>query len=251
MATTPTTSTITTDVTEAKTFLQKHERLIVTTLVLAAAIFIGNKFLNLSAARDQRAATAASATLQAQQDTNKQLAAQIAQTVADYKTLVVQLTQQNTQLQQQVNTRTVVLQQQVATDKTLPLPDLGKRWAQLANIKPSDISATSTGITVTPAGALTTLIALEQVPVLNANLSDVSAQKANLQTELTASNTLTAEQASEITGLNTAAGEQDKSCKAQIASAKADARKGKLKSFGIGVGVGVGVVVAFVVAHAL
>lgn len=222
-----------------ETWLQKHERILITVLVLGASLFIGDKFLNLSAARDERAATAAAATLTAQQTTNNQLAAQIAQTVADYKTLVVQLTQQNAQLTANQSQRTIVLQQQVKTDATLPLPDLGNRWAGLANIGTSDITATTAGITVTPQGALSTVTQLEQVPVLQQNLADQKTETANLNTELGASNALTGQLQTQVTNLNTTIVDKDKSCKADITAAKAEARKGKLKAFAYGFVAGV------------
>lgn len=243
-------STVHTAETEVKTFIQKHERFLLITLALIIGLYIGNKVLDYSAERDQRTANQAAQILTQQQTLNQQLTAQVAKDASDYKALVVQLTQQNAILQTQIAQRQVVYQTQVATDKTLPMPDLGNRWAQLASLKPDDITATTAGITVTPQGALDTVTDLEQVPVLTANLADVNSEKDNLASELTASNGVNSDLITQVAGLKTAAVDADKSCKAQVASVKATARKGKLRSFLYGVGVGAGAVTVLVL-HAL
>ncbi len=130
------------------------------------------------------------------------------------------------------------------------MPELGNRWASLASLKPGDIMASTAGITVTPQGALDTVTVLEQVPVLTADLADVSKQKDNLSSELTSSDTLNTNLVAQVKGLQTAAVDQDKSCKSEITSVKASARKGKLHAFLYGAGVGAGVVTALVI-HAL
>lgn len=243
-------TTIQTEVTEVKSFIQKHERFLLITLGLFIALFVGNKILDTMSTRDRAAATQAAQVLTQQNTINQQLAAQVAKDTADYKALVIQLTQQNAVLQTQIVQRQVVYQQQVAVDKTMPMPDLGNRWAKLASLNPSDITATTSGITVTPQGALDTVTNLEQLPVLKANLQDVTIQKGNLSTELDASDALNGQLNGQVKGLEIAAVDKDKSCKADIASVKADARKGKLKAFLYGTGVGVGVTLGFVL-HAI
>lgn len=243
-------TTAKTDVAVAKSWLLLHERLIVIVLLLAASLFIGNKFLSHVAEKDNAAAAQTQQVLQAQQATDKALIAQVAQQTQQYQALVVQLSQQNAQLAEASQQRTVVLQQQVAKDQTLPLPDLGNRWAQLASIKPSDINASTAGITVTPSGALSTVTQLEKVPVLESNVQDGQTQITNDTKELTASNSLIASQVVEIDGLKLTITDQDKACKTEVAAIKSTARKGKLKAFLYGAGVGAGIVTGLVI-HAL
>lgn len=243
-------TTIQTDITEVKSFIQKHERFLLVSLALFVALFFGNKFLDTMATRDRASATQAAQVLTQQNALNAAQAAQIAKDTADYKALVVQLTQQNAVLQTQIAQRQVVYQQQVAVDKTMPMPDLGNRWAKLASLNPSDITATAAGITVTPQGALDTVTNLEQLPVLKANLQDVITQKGNLSTELDSSDALNGQLTGQVKGLEIAAVDKDKVCKADLTAAKAEARKGKLKAFLYGAGVGAGVVTAFVI-HAM
>jgi hypothetical protein len=238
------------NVVKAESWLKAHERLIIVVLSIAAALFIGDKILTNQATHDKAISDAAVQQLADQKTENAAILAQVKQTTDQYQVLVTQLTQQNAQLAANVQTRTVVLQQQVKADAALPLPDLGNRWAQLANIKPSDMSASTAGITMTPLGALQTVQALEQVPVLTANLADTVTQKENLSKELASSDNLKSQLITQVAGLQTTVVEQDKTCKAQLTTAKAEARKGKLKAFLYGAGVGVGVTLGFVI-HAI
>lgn len=233
---------------KAETWLKAHERILIVAIFALASVFCVDKFLNVTAARDKAAASQAAQVLTQQQAFNQQLATQVAVAQKNNQDLLVQLTQQNAVLQEQQSQRTVVLQQQVATDKSLPMPDLGNRWAKLAQLNPTDIQATTAGITVTPQGALDTTTALEQVPVLQSNLSDEATQNTNLSTELSSTKTVNTDLVSQVAGLNTQITDQNKACKDEIASTKAQARKGKLKSFLVGVSVGVGAVVALVIA---
>jgi multidrug efflux pump subunit AcrA (membrane-fusion protein) len=248
--TTPTTTTLTTEIAKAESWLKTHERLIIVTLAILAGLYIGTKVLDNAATRDRAAATQAAQVLTQQQAVNQQLATQIAIATKNNQDLVLQLTQQNAILQTQQTQRTVVLQQQVAVDKALPMPDLGNRWTYLASLKQGDLAATTAGITVTPQGALDTVTKLEQLPVAQSNLEDVTKQRDNLNTELGSTTDLNSKLVTQVDGLKTEAIDKDKSCKADIASVKADARKGKLKSFLYGAGVGVGVTLGLVL-HAV
>jgi len=242
--------TLTTEVQKVESWLKTHERLLIVVILALSTLYLGDKFLTGIENRDRAAATQAAQILTIQQTANATLAAQVAIAQKNNQDLIVQLSQQNAILQTQQAQRTVVLTQQVATDKTLPLPDLGNRWAKLAGLNPGDITATTAGISVTPQGALSTTTTLEQLPVAQANVADLSTQNKNLVTEIASETTLNTQKDSEITGLNIAAVDASKSCKADIASAKAQARKGKFKAFLYGAGVGVGVTVALVL-HAV
>lgn len=239
------------DATTAKTWLQKHERIVLTALVLLAGSWFGDHWLNVTAAHDKQQAAIAAQQLDEQKTKDTQLAAQVTQLSSQYQTVVTQLTQENAQLTSKVQNRVTVLHDQVQTDQSLPLPDLGARWAQLANIAPADISASTAGITVTDTGARETVSQLEQVPVLQANLKDTQTIADNKQDELTKANAVVTAQTTQIAGLNTTITDDDKSCKADIASVKATARKGKFKSFLYGVGVGAGAIIGIIIDHKL
>lgn len=228
-------------------WLQRHERILIVTLLIVTTLFLGNRFLSNIAAKDKLVADVAVQQLNAQKEQNTQLAAQVKQTSDQYQALIITLTQQNAQLAAAQQQRTVVLQQQVKTDNTMSLPDLGTRWAKLASLAPTDITASTSGITVSDMGARQTVVQLEQVPVLQQNLSDEQTVADNRLTELTKANDLIGGLKQQVVGLNVTVTEQDKTCKAEITSVKASARKGKFKAFLTGVGVGAGVVTALVI----
>jgi multidrug efflux pump subunit AcrA (membrane-fusion protein) len=237
---------ITTEAQTGLTWLQKHERLFLALMVTLAIVFLGNKWLSKVAANDQAKAIAAQQVLTQQQATDRQLAIQVQQSTAQYQALITTLSQENAQLASAIQNRTVVLQQQQATDKTLTLPALGNRWSDLAQLQPGDLTATDSGITVTPQAARSTVVQLEQVPVLTQNLKDETAVANNRQTELTKANDLIGGLNQQVTGLNLTLTDKDKACKTEITSVKATSRKGKMQWFLRGLAVGGGIVTALV-----
>lgn len=240
-------TTVKADATTSLTWLQKHERIVIIFLVLAAVTWLGQKYLDVRADRDKQAATVATQQLDVQKTQNAQLAVQVGQLNNQYQALQVQLTQENAQLAAAMSSRVTVLHDQQATDKTMPLPDLGNRWAQLAGIAPTDITASTAGITVTDTGARSTVSKLEQVPVLQANLKDSQTIATNRQDELTKANGLIDGLNLQVTNLNKTVTDDDTACKAEIASTKAEANKSKTKWFKVGFGVGF--ITGFVVDH--
>src|ERR1700679_1534020 len=112
------------EVTKVESWFKAHEKILIVAILALTTLFLGNKFLDTVATRDRAAATQAAQVLTQQQTLNQTLAAQVAAAQQNNQALIVQLSQQNAVLQTQQTQRTVVLTQQVATDKTLPLPDL-------------------------------------------------------------------------------------------------------------------------------
>ncbi len=208
-----------------------HERLIITLVIISSLLFVGNKFLNHEADKDKAAATVAQQTLQLQADQNKTLAAQVAQTQQQYTLLVTQISQQNSQLAQATTQRTVVLQQQQATDQSVPIPDLGNRWAQLEKLDPSSLTANTQGIEVTPEAARTTVEQLEEIPVLQANIGAEQATAANLQKVIDSATVLNTQLTDQVKGLSEQNVDQTKACSTEITAVKAEARKSKLHWF--------------------
>jgi len=230
--------TVKQDTQVALTWLQKHERLIIVFLVLLAGSWFGQKYLDRVADRDKQAATVAVSQLNEQKAQNTQLANQIAQLSGQYQTLQVQIAQENVQLANAMQSRVTVLHDQQQVDKTLPLPDLGNRWAHLSGIAPTDISASPVGITVTDTGARQTVEQLEQVPVLQANLKDEQTIADNRQQEVDKANLLIDGLNTQVSGLNKTILDEETVCKAEVASTKADVNKSKSKWFKVGFGLG-------------
>lgn len=250
MSTTPVTTEVTTAAKSAESWMQKHERIVIVSLVLAAGSWFGNHWIDARADHDNAAAAAAAQQLNDQKAKDAQLAAQVTQLNTQYQGIVAQLSAQNAALASAMQNRTVVLQQQQATDRTLPLPDLGNRWTALAGLAPGDLTASPTGITVTDTGARQTVETLEQVPVLTANLKDETTIADNRQTELTKANTLISGLNNQVDGLHTTISDEEKSCKAQVTAVKAEARKDKKNWFLRGLAIGAGIALT-AVTHGL
>lgn len=232
-------------VTELKTWLQKHERIVIIILILSALLLGGNKYINYQAEVAKTQATLAAQTLTQQQQANAQIAQQVQATTAQYQQMIATLTQQNTSLAASIGARNTALQTQKQVDSTLPVPDLAKRWQALANVPASDMVATGNAITVNIEGALATVQQLEQLPTLLANLKDTQQIASNRQAELGKADALITGLNTQVTGLNKQITDQDKSCKAEIASVKASARKSKRNWFITGVVTGAAVVAHF------
>lgn len=213
----------------AKTWLQKHERLIVIVLVLALLGWGTNKVFNLIDNRDKQAATLSAQTLAAQQQKDQALSQAVATSTQQYQVLIQTLTQQNTQLANAVSVRNSALTVQQSADKTLTPSALADRWTLLTKAVSGSIIDNGTTIQVTPDTALTTVQQLEQVPVLTLNLEDQGTELTNTKNELASANQVIGTQKQEIAGLNTQVIDQKKADDAALTQAKADARKSKLK----------------------
>lgn len=240
--------TVKKDVTEAKSWLLAHERLIIFGLLLGFAAFFGDKILTHEAQKDAIAASQAQQALTIQQEQNKTLAAQVAQQQIQYQALASQVASQNAQLAQAVQTRTAALKTQQQAIQTLPVPAVVDRWAQLTGVKPSEMTPTPDGVLITPEAARTTVSQLEEVPVLRANLADTEAQKANLTTQLSAANDLNGKLTEQVKGLTVEIADTKKADAAELKAERAKSRKSKLKLFGLGYVAGF---VSGVVVHVL
>lgn len=231
----PVASTATSTTTATTTsWFKLHERLLITLMVIGLGVFGFQKYADIRALETSAKVQQAQAQLVAQKNADSQLAAQVQQTTQQYQAMVQALSSQNSQLAASITARNVVLTQQQTVDKTLPLPQLDTRWAALADFSLDNLQTTNTGVVASQDAVIATVQQLENIPVLQANLKDVQTQAANTQSELNTANTLIGKQVADISGLNTQLVDQSKTCKDEIASVNAKARKSKLKLFGLG-----------------
>ena len=237
--------------TEAKSWLQKHERLIVAVLVIMAGVFLYNKVLDHEAAHDQQVAAQATQVLKAQEAKDTALAQAAAVQQQQYVALVQQLTQQNSALTAAMQNRTTVLQVQQKADATLPMPALGTRLGTLLGVGATDVVPTTSGLTLSPDASYRVTESLEQLPVLTANLADSQTQNKNLTQELAAADDLSATKDEQITNLKQTVSDTQVAGDKNLAACKATARRSKLHAFFYGVGVGAGAVAAIVIHHIL
>ena len=229
-----------TPITEAKSWLLVHERIVCLSLILLFGGYATEKFYDHEATVKQAAANAATQIAAADAANSKALATQAQQVAAQYAALVQTLSAQNASLQASIAQRRVAQQAQVTTDANLPLSGLAARWNQLIpTVAPT---VTPVGIGLTSQEAHDTVAQLEQIPVLVQNLADETKVAANYQVEVQKSDMLAADLNSQILGLQKVNADEVSACKAQVASVKADARKSKIswikRALAIGFGLG-------------
>jgi hypothetical protein len=230
--------------TPAMSFLKTHERLIIIVLSLLASLYFVHRGLNAWEAHDQRTDILAHAKLQADTDAVKQIAADNAKAAAQYQTLATQLAAANKALANAQATRNAVTQTQPAADRTLPPNELGKRWAALLNAAPESIQVEPGGkgipdaLLVTPAAAIETVVQLESVPTLQADLKDEQTIATNQTTQLTSLASINVGLNKQIDALNIENVAAANACTDDKNLLKAQARKSKLHWFEAGVVVG-------------
>ena len=216
-------------------WLLAHERLIIVALVLAVGAFGISKYFDVSAARaDARAVAAQQQAVDAKANTAA-ATLQASQTASQYQAMVEALTRENAALALAVTSRNTVLQQNTAKKETAPLPELMSRWNTLAG---TDVTVKGADAIVSDTSSRKTVNLLEQVPVLQANLTDETTIAANRQAELEKSDVLANNLNVEIGALNNQLTADAKACTLNIAAVKADGKKNSVKWFKRGLIVG-------------
>ena len=205
-------------------WLQRHERIVICALILGVGLWLGNKWLNYSAADTQSKAAIA-----AQQATDAKQAAQQAnasaqQIAASYQETVRAQQAQITVLLNTIAQRDSQLKTDQSKIQTAPLTDVANQW-QTAIGGQGDISATANGVSVTDAGARKTVTQLLELPVVKANLADETKVAEARQIELNDANKNITALNTQVMALNNQIAADDKSCKAQISEVKAEDRK--------------------------
>jgi hypothetical protein len=217
-----------------QSWLQRHERIVIVFLALLVSTWGLGKFLDSRAVATEARAASAEQALSAQKTLDTQNASQTATVLAQYQSMVVALSGQNASLAASAAQRQATLAKDKATDSTLALPVLAVKLQNLGNAPDGTVSTTPNSVNLTQSGAVAVVQTLEEVPVLQATLKDTQTALAASAATQKQGDTVIADQAKQITGLNLTITDQDKACKAQIAAEKAAARKGKWKFFKIG-----------------
>lgn len=219
-------------------YVKTHHSLLIA--ILAAVLIVGgySRLLTYLEHRDQLAQMKSQIELQAQRELNAQLAEQTAQTVKEYQSLVKQLTASNQALLAAQSKRDLETKTQQAEDRTLPPTELASRWTTLLQLPSEEIQPTESGYAVSPGVAVETVVALESVPTLTANLKDEKEITANKETQIEGLNTVNTALNAELEGLQAEITKQQTACKDEITLVKAQARKSKLRWFFVGAIVG-------------
>lgn len=232
MSNTPVTPTITPILTQS--WLQRHERLIIVALVLLAGTWSLNRYFDAAAVKADTRASVAEQALNVQKTIDAQNAAQTAQVESQYQAMVSALSAQNSLLAAAAASRQAAVVKNQATDATLALPALADRLKTLGNAPEGTVSVTNGQVALTQPGAVAVTQTLETIPALQADLKDAQTVNGNYEKTIAAADAYTTAQATEIDGLKTTLTAADKTCKAQIADVKAQARKSKWHWFKLG-----------------
>lgn len=221
---------------ESKTWLQKHEKLVIVLLLIIAGYFAIDKGLGIASSYESHRAQQAAAVTSAQAVKNATVLSDTQQLLNSYQQQLATFAAANQKLTSAIATRDQQLVTQQKTDTQLQPSELALRWAAL--VRDSGVQATATGYTVTPSAALATVQQVEELPVLTQDVADEKAKEINLQSDLDTANAVIGDGKEAVRGLQISLTDQYKQCKIEIADEKAKARKGKFKSFGLGYGLG-------------
>lgn len=232
---------------ETQTWLQKHERVVLAVVLATVFLVLGNSYIGHAADVANAKEKAAQQALVLAQNNAAKLAQLSQQQQAEYLQVTQQLEDQNAKLLAAVTAKQAATQKQQAADKTLPPNQLAERWTALAGLQPTDVQPTTSGFAVTPAGGVNTVVQLEQVPALKAELTDAQTVVQNKDKELNQATATVNALQSQVGGLQTEVTAKSKECLAQVNDLKAQARRSKRNWFLRGAAVGGGVVLYLLV----
>jgi hypothetical protein len=242
-------------------WIQKHERILIVGLVLAASAIGFNAYLNGSAAK----AEAKAAALQLIVDNDKQIINKLNDQNAanekatsdakiQYQQIIDTLERQNSSLATAVTARNNQLQQTQTSIQTAPLDDVAKTIIMAAKLQPLDLTVSGSIGTISQPGMRQIASELVKIPVLEANLTDTATVAANRQSELNKANEVISTQSIQVVGLNNTitalnglVADSEKACNAKIDAVKKDARKSKVKWFLAGIATGAAIVARLVI----
>lgn len=222
-------------------YLKAHERMILVVVIGVGLFFAYSKTLGYLSSRDQLAVQKSTQVLQAQIDVNKKIADQTTKDVQTYQQLVLQLSQQNANIQSSQVKRAVQTKQQQVQDAQLPPAELSQRWTTLLKTDPATVQPNPAGYQVTPATATQTVVQLETIPQLQADIQGEQAITANQQQQIASQDIVVTDLHGQVAGLTKQNVDQTAQCVDQIKLVKAEARKSKIKYFLAGVVAGVAI----------
>lgn len=172
--------------------------------------------------------------LAAQTLNTQTLQKQLSTDEANWAQVEAQLLAQNAQLTKEVSQRNQAVTVQVQKDATLSASDSALRIALQTHAGAGEVTAQGDNIILDLHITRAVVSDLDQLPVVQANLADTQKQLANETEIAVATANQNAEEQKLIVAEEAQLADQKKSYDAQITTLKANARRGKLKWFGIG-----------------
>lgn len=205
-------------------------------LVIVAGMAFGGVYFveNLISHHDEQTSQKYATILAAQTQQTQTLQKQLSTDEANWAQVEAQLLAQNAQLTKQITARNQAVAIQVQTDATLSATDAAARLTTQTHAAPGEVLASGNDVTIDLPITRAIVSDLDQLPVVQDDLADTKAQLVNETTVATNAQTDATDAKKVIAAQVIQLADADKSCKAQIAVVNANARKGKLKWFGIG-----------------
>jgi len=230
---------------EVVSHVKHHEKLLALAALLVVGWFGYGRLVDYWERHDQKVLDRDKAVLVAQVEQNKIIAEANARRADEYKALAEQVSAQYAQLQQVMAARDAATRKQQATDRTLPPDELASRWQTLVKLPPLSVQPQSDkGMLVTAPAAVETVVMLEEVPRLQADLQDTQAQLAGAQGQTVKAGEVIAGLGQQVTGLNAQIVAEQKVCTDKLNIEKDKARRDKRSWFVRGAVAGGGAVLA-------
>ena len=213
-------------------WIESHERLLLVAVAGVVLWFGIGRVDSLIARHDNANLQQAQVVAQAQADKTAAIAEQVAQQSAQYASLAAKVQQQNDALMQANVALSTALAKQQHTDSTLPPSDLVARWNTL--VPQAGATVVTNGVLLPEQGAVSTVQALEQTPVLQKQLGNTQDELKNAQGLLTASNGQVITLNTEVGALRVQIVDNSKVCDARVKVESDRVRKARRRWFVIG-----------------
>lgn len=221
---------------ELSSYVETHTGLLKYVLFFAVLLYFGNRVMNYQIDKDKGDLAHA----QSQVEWAKEQVSALNRTTASLYQQNLQaqaaLTTQIADAKKSIEVRQTKLTEVQKTDETLPVPQLAFDWAAI--IKRGNLTPTATTITADAQAAISTVQALQQGQADAFTIVDLNKTIAVSNKYVESCRILIDSGEKEIDALKQQSADQDKSCKAEVAFVKAEARKSKSKWFKAGVVVG-------------
>lgn len=205
-------------------------------LVIVAGLVIGSVYGVESIISSHDAARAAqdSAILAQQTATTKALQQQLQSDEAQWSQVQLQLVAQNTALAKEIDSRNQQIAQLVKTDATLSAEEAASKISTDLQAEPGEVTASGNNVSLDLPSARRVTSSLDELPVVQANLSDTQKQLTNETAVATNAQADAAQEKGVIASQTIQLADSTKACNEQISTLKAQNRKSKIKSFLLG-----------------
>ena len=217
------------------TFFKAHEKFLTIALIALLSFYAYSKGLTAWIDHDKRASTAAAQVVKTDDQSNQVIQQQLVQ-------LEAQVAAQAVTINKQMQQRATDTAAQIKTDDVMSGQDLVKRFATLLNVNPGEVtwSPINGNVTFDATAAHDDINDLEQ-------LTQLKADKTDLQNELGQEEALNSKQADLITGTQKELADEKISHADDVKTLKAESKKSFIRGFKYGFVAGAAAVYLFII----